>query len=385
MTVIRTCSLSDTPSRAPRTAALDIARGVAILGTLATNIWIFSHPGGLLGYLAEPTSAGAASWQVVVERVLQWASNGKFLGMLTLLFGVGLAIQIASTRRRGDRWPGRYHRRALVLLVDGLLHYLLVVEFDVLMGYACTSFVVAWLLLTSERAQRLVAVVCAGAHVALIAMLTWAIAGQPFESDPAAHLYRDGSWLDLVALRIDRGMLFRAEPILIGLLSIAMFLLGAQLWRAGLFRADGARLRSWSMGIGAAALPVDFALAMSGSSGLFVQRYVTAPLVALGLLALIAAVSLRRSPGRLGRASATVGRVALSAYMLQNLVASALFYGWGLNLGGVDAEWRLPVTVAAWLGISALMIVLASVWLRRFERGPLEWAMHAVVRGRTPR
>jgi uncharacterized protein len=35
-----------------RLAVLDVLRGIAILGTLGTNIWIFMYPGGLLGYLS---------------------------------------------------------------------------------------------------------------------------------------------------------------------------------------------------------------------------------------------------------------------------------------------------------------------------------------------
>ena len=32
-----------------RISVLDIARGIAILGTLATNVWIFTDPGGTSG------------------------------------------------------------------------------------------------------------------------------------------------------------------------------------------------------------------------------------------------------------------------------------------------------------------------------------------------
>jgi uncharacterized protein len=77
---------------------------------------------------------------VDLHRTRQLA-NGKFLGMLTLMFGVGLELQRRSARRRGRPWPGRYPWRASLLFLDGLLHYLLVVEFDILMGYAVTGAV----------------------------------------------------------------------------------------------------------------------------------------------------------------------------------------------------------------------------------------------------
>ncbi|HEV2929890.1 MAG TPA: hypothetical protein VGW74_14450 [Propionibacteriaceae bacterium] len=44
------------PSPVPREriSVLDVARGIAILGTRATNIWIFTDPGGIIGYLERP-------------------------------------------------------------------------------------------------------------------------------------------------------------------------------------------------------------------------------------------------------------------------------------------------------------------------------------------
>src|SRR5690606_41136368 len=67
-----------------------------------------------------------------------------------------------------------------------------------------------------------------------------------------------------------------------------------------------------------------------------------------------------------------VGRTALSCYGLQNVVASALCYGWGLGLAA-RLDWLRPWWVpVAWLAICALFTALATLWLRRFSRGPLE-------------
>jgi uncharacterized protein len=71
-----------------------------------------------------------------------------------------------------------------------------------------------------------------------------------------------------------------------------------------------------------------------------------------------------------------VGRTALSCYVLQNLLATAVCYGWGLGLAArFDGlrPWWVP---AAWAAISVTLAGLATLWLRRFDRGPLEAAWH---------
>ncbi len=367
---------------AARVSGLDIARGIAILGTLGTNIWIFSHPGGLLGQLGDPVGPGVPAWQVPIDLVLKQVANGKFLGLLTLMFGIGLAIQFDSTRRRGAAWPHGYLWRAAVLFVDGIVHYLLVVEFDVLMGYAVTGAVVACLLLTSPAAQRRWMIITASLHVLAVAFLTAGlIRGEAQLGRPIVgpSPYQTGSWWDLVVLRIDNVATFRFEAVFILGSSIALFLLGARLWRAGLFRTEGARLRRTLIIIGAVVLPFDLIFGSVFPQAFFAVRYVTAPLVSLGLLALIAGVTLRRAPGWWGRRMSELGRVALSGYVAQNLIASILFYGWGFGLNGIAPELRLPVTVLAWAAIGAIILILAHLWLRRFSRGPLEWLSAWVV------
>ena len=208
-----------------RLVGLDIARGIAILGTLATNIWIVSHPGGMLGYLDSPTTPGAAHWQHTLEAVLQHLANGKFLGLLTLMFGIGLAIQAQAAARRGRAWPGPYPWRAAILFLDGLLHYLLVVEFDVLMGYALTGAIAAHVIAGSPRAQRIWIGVTAGLHGLLVAWLTlglWLGEAGNLGGTPTPNPYRDGTWWDLVLLRIDNAALFRFEPVFLLLLGIAV-------------------------------------------------------------------------------------------------------------------------------------------------------------------
>ncbi|ROQ54973.1 uncharacterized protein EDF36_3445 [Rathayibacter sp. PhB152] len=360
-----------------RIDSLDIVRGVAIIGTLGTNIWLFSHPWGLLGMLSEPVTPGTSPGAQTVQLVLMALAQGKFLALLSLTFGIGLAIQHASAVRRGRRWPGRYLWRATLLLLDGAVNYVLIAEFDVLMGYAVTGAVVAWLLLTRPRTQRRTVVVLGALHVLLISALVALVATQPGagQGPTGRSPYADASFLGLALFRLQNTGVFRAEPVLIGVLSLAMFLLGAQLLRAGLFEEEGRRLRRRLMVLGALAAPVDLALGLTGSAaGLLAERYLAAPLVALGLLALLAELGLRRgSDGWVARRAREVGRVALSAYLLQNLLGGALFYGWGLGLAVTAAPWRVPVTIGAFVLIAAIVVLAAHLWLRRFAVGPVEW------------
>jgi hypothetical protein len=50
-----------------------------------------------------------------------FVTNGEFLGLLTILFGVGLEIQYRSALQRGLTWPVRYLWRSVLLFFEGSL------------------------------------------------------------------------------------------------------------------------------------------------------------------------------------------------------------------------------------------------------------------------
>jgi uncharacterized protein len=363
-----------------RIDVLDLLRGVAILGTLGTNIWLFTDPVGPAAVFAgQPPHASLTG---VVETGLRWLTNGKFLGLLTILFGIGLELQYRSSLRRGDRWPGWYLWRAALLLLEGLLHYLLVFEFDVLMGYALVAMIVAWLISRGERTVRTWMITVGTLHVAVVGLLTLGSTGTaPVPVMPGGPgLFSHGTWTQQVAARIEWAGLYRIEAVFIIPLGIVLFLLGSRLLRAGVLENSGRgamlRRRLMILGLGFAA-PLDLLVAFH-DRWFLVDRYLLAPLVALGLLGLVTTVAHRAAgaPGVRRRALSSVGRAALSCYVLQNLLATGLCYGWGLGLAvRLDAlrPWWVPL---AWAAISATMMTAAAWWLRRFSRGPLEYAWH---------
>ncbi|WP_445401307.1 DUF418 domain-containing protein [Streptomyces sp. LE64] len=382
--------------RKPRNPLLDVVRGVAILGTLATNVWIFASPGGEGALFTTAGETSFASFPDAVEGTVRLLANGKFLSLLTVLFGVGLAIQYASAARRGQPWPGRYRWRALFLFAEGTVHFLLVFAWDVLMGYAVTALLVAWLLTRSQRARNRVMWTAAGVHLALMAVLTAGLAAMGSEAgevDRAAErevidLYAHGGYPEQIGFRLDNVLFFRMEPVLSFALLVFLFLLGVRLFRAGAFGADdtGRRIRNrllgWGLGLG---LPLSVALPLAGSEFFLLDRYVVGPLTALGYLGLVGllvdrATRAGRAPGPLLRGLTNVGRTALSGYVLQNLLCMLAAYGIGLGLAHrLGEEWWPWWPLALWTVVCAVLMVGSTLWLRRFTAGPFEsvqrWAL----------
>lgn len=380
--------LTTRPATGRRIEVLDVLRGVAILGTLGTNIWFFTDPlGPVAGVSAQMDSLASG-----VEAALRFLANGKFLSVLALMFGVGLELQYRSAQRRGQRWPGWYLWRSALLLMEGLLHYVLLFEWDVLMSYAVTSVIAAYLIGRSDRVVHRWIIAVAALHTLAMTLITVGMifAPAPAEPQPTANqsnLFTDGSYLDQVTSRLDHMLLFRLEAIFIIPMSIVLFLLGSRLLRAGAFEdsAHGARLRVRLMVIGlGTGLPLNLLTALAGPEWFFLSRYVLPALVALGLLGLVTTLThrLRDVPGMLRHGFTAVGRAALSCYVFQNLVASVLCYGWGLGLAAKFDALRPWWVIGAWAAISVLVMVLATAWLRRFTRGPVElawnWAYHAL-------
>ncbi|WP_340683477.1 DUF418 domain-containing protein [Amycolatopsis coloradensis] len=369
-------------SRGGRISSLDLLRGVAILGTFGTNVFLFAHPGGPAGFFQDFVGT-ATTFAERAEVGLRVLTNGKFLALLTILFGVGLELQYQSARRRAAPWPGRYPLRAGILFLEGVAHFLLVFEGDVLMAYGLTSLLVAYLVGRNDRVVRNVVVVVGGTYVALLlaatALLvaTPEVSGEPAPVAPSAT----ASWPAQVAVRLNDFFLLRAEIVLIVPSAVVLFLLGSRLRRAGVFddTDKGARLRSRLLVLGfAVGLPLNVLTGFGGPDWLLVDRYLLPPLVAVGLLALVTHLTLRmrERPGAVRSGLIAVGRTALSCYVLQNLLAGALCYGWGLGLAERFADVRPWWIVGLWAFVGLTNIGFAVLWLRRFDRGPLELLMH---------
>jgi uncharacterized protein len=77
---------------------------------------------------------------------------------------------------------------------------------------------------------------------------------------------------------------------------------------------------------------------------------------------------------------ATVGRMPLTNYLLQTLLATFIFYGWGLGFWGrIGPALQLVLAIAIYF---VIQVPLSRWWLRRYALGPMEYVWRVLTYGR---
>jgi uncharacterized protein len=192
--------------------------------------------------------------------------------------------------------------------------------------------------------------------------------------DEANRVYATGGFGDIWTISLDELPLWLPLHEYIFPRTVGLFFLGAFAWRSGMFK-DLGRFKS-QLAIGAVVgIGVGGALTtMQGAGG----RIATVVL-ALGYAS--AVLALTQSP-RVGRALmvfAPLGKMAFTNYIMQSLVFSAIFFGWGLGLyGKLGPAMALLIGVAVYVG----QMFFSAWWLGRFRYGPLEWLWRTLMYGR---
>ncbi len=386
-----------------RIEVIDILRGVALLGILLMNMEALSGPIDLAFTGIDPHWQGADRWADALIYVLV---QGKFFTLFSLLFGAGFAIMAQRAEAARREFTPFYLRRSAGLLLIGLCHALLVWSGDILVLYALMSLP---LLAFREAPPRwlpalgvLTYLFSAALMVTMGLVINMAVQSEPGNTalaEAAAagqravelqrQAYAHGSWTDAVVQRVHDMRVNLGGMLVVGPEVLGMFLIGAGLARSGAFSAPerfDAMYRRLRWGAGPAGLVLmlvsahwvpyvapgtftpasGFAYALSSVAGL---------LMCLGYLAWI--VHLR---ARL-RWLAPVGRMALTQYIVQSLVGTWVFYGYGLGaFESLPRAWQIPFALV----LFALQVVFAQIWLRHFRFGPLEWLWRAITYGRWP-
>ena len=82
---------------------------------------------------------------------------------------------------------------------------------------------------------------------------------------------------------------------------------------------------------------------------------------------------------RIWKAFSCVGKLALTNYLVQSLLCTLFFYGYGMGYYGRLTQWELYFIVAE---IVVVQIVFSVLWLRYYTYGPAEWLLRRLSYGK---
>lgn len=380
-----------------RIAALDVIRGVAVMGILVANLPAFGLPDA--AYFSPVAWGGTGPADRAVWAINFVAVEGKMRGLFSFLFGASMLLVIDRAEAAGED-PARVHyARMGWLFAIGLVHAYLIWWGDILSHYALVGAVAFLFTGLSVRLLVLVGAMLVGVQLligALIGLAAFMPGGSGladvFGTPPRAELAAE-----LTALRgsLAQGIAYRAatntDPLQL-LMATGAETLGYMLWgmaglRSGLLTGgwERARYGRWAAAALAVGWPIYALLAWMIVARGFDWRF-----VALGSLALsvparpvlivgyACLVMLAMRPGGwLTERAAAAGRAAFTNYLGTSVLMTAIFYGWGLGLfgriGRAEMYWLVPI---AW----GLMLLWSKPWLDRYRHGPLEWLWRSLAR-----
>ncbi|MFQ6391311.1 DUF418 domain-containing protein [Priestia aryabhattai] len=369
-----------------RIRSLDILRGLAILGTLGTNIWLFAYLGDVNYIFTFTHSEWWLSGDDFLRILFLSLINGKLLGLLAIMFGVGLELKYQQSKRLSRLWSGRYIWISSILLMEGFLHFTFVLEYDILMSYAVTAIIVSFIVKMRKGLIRITMISVAVIHLVFIFIIFLGVLSNPAGdglvaiSQEVMNLYQNGTWINQIQYRLLHFWELRTEAIFAIPFNIFMFLTGVLLVRVGAFQSDanGRNMRKRMMKVGLlVGLPLNLLLFIPGGYFDFPVRYVFAPILSVGYIGAISLLIEKSQTFSLWGVLEKVGRMSLSCYVIQNILSSILFYGWGFGFGGHPRSYTV---ISIWILVCLFQMLFATLWLRYFTMGPMEVARKGLTK-----
>jgi uncharacterized protein len=382
-----TASLAGPIAPSDRIAAIDSARGIALFGVMAINVVTVFRVS-----IFEQFLRGGGDG-TPLDRTLHWilmvGVDLKAFALFSLLFGIGLAIQHDHLSANSRRLALLVRRLAFLMLI-GAAHLVLLWNGDILFEYAIAGFVVLPFLFCRLRILTL-------AGAALLAVFVASSFLPPIASLPsrawmtqtvaeAARVYGSGGFAEVLAFRVRELPGFLPLHLSMFPRTVALMLIGAAAWRAGLF-GKGARANRSLPLVAVFGLLVGGILAVAHESrwlpmgwraDLSVER-LGAVLLACGYGAAIVWLANRPATRPWVAWAAPMGRMAFTNYLMQSVIFGWLFYGYGLGLFG---KLGVAAALALGTGVYILQVVVSALWLQRFLYGPVEWLWRSAMYAR---
>lgn len=331
------------------------------------------------------------TWNELAKTAVLWLAAGKFMPIFSLLFGIGLALQEKRAIARGRAFGPFICWRMGLLVAAGVIHGILLWPGDILALYGLLGLLSPILIKRSVHTLLLLAIVLSLTSIGLLAFLTISYVSQPQMTndlrsvvDEWISAYQNASLPYMVALRIQEWKFVWVSTWFSNISHASLFFV------LGLALGKSTKLETWlSPGFKVGRLFIFSVVLAAGVSLAAVKRAYGHPggdllpnlstylgvligswILSWGYIAGFARLYHRSAGSWLMQGFACVGRLSLTNYLLQSLIANVLFMPFGFGLYG-----RVPFSegLALSVVIFVLQMIFSRWWLSRYQSGPAEY------------
>ncbi|SDN08687.1 DUF418 domain-containing protein [Siphonobacter aquaeclarae] len=418
-------------TQAERIVLLDTLRGVALLGILLMNIPVFAMP-EYYEWQFDRNPSDPSYW---VSAIIEIVFSGKMRALFSIIFGAGILLFTASKESDGMNPTGLFYRRMIWLTLFGLADaHLLLWGGDILYFYGLIGMIAYWFRKLPARylvwATPLVA-------IAGIATDAWYAYGHqqkrlayneavaierrhqpltpaqqaakkewmdleklflPSNEEAAAHTATMRSTYSAIAAYL-RPLTWETQStyLLITIWDpLGLMLLGMALFKWGFLTGSlssrtyrKTALYGYLVGLPLAAIDHFYYFGRFHSQAEIIHRLETSwfewvdtfyeiQRISLTVAHISLIILLIRSgiAAKLWRRLAAVGQLAFTNYVMQSVICTLLFFGYGFGWYARLEYYQLYyVVVAIWI----FQLIISPLWLQSFRFGPLEWVWRCLT------
>ena len=394
-----------------RIESIDVLRGFALLGILIMNISSFAMPS--MAYFS-PVVYDINPLNHIIYSITHIIADQKFMAIFSMLFGASTILFINSVKKRGKSTLLLFYSRNFWLLILGWIHSSYLWYGDILFIYALCAFFLFFFKNITPKKQFIL-----GCLIYLIPTFSnyatyeyvidhldqaekdviikhWNPSNDVLQQEIDA--YR-GSYKEQVQYRaqmwssseynkgssiggIGAGIIGLSLILDLFCRSFGMMLIGMACFSWGVFsntltKTFYKKLVIYGFGIG---LPLSMIGLFFNYSFDWDWKYIqflgrspnniATPFIAFGYIGIIM-LWIRKGSFRIFQEKLrSIGKTALTAYLIQTVIATFIFYGIGLGLFGyVNRAYQLVIMFFIWF----VLIKLCPMWVSKYHYGPVEW------------
>ena len=368
-----------------RIEVVDALRGFSLLGILIANMLSFQYANVTLEAVGPDTwwDKGAFYFtKILVE--------GSFYPIFGFLFGYGIILFVRSLENRELKMRGPLWRRAIGLMVLGILHIVFVWDGDILLTYGSALLIFMLFLKRKVKTILIWSVTLIVLTIPLLLMEEEFLQLTLTETKEMAAVFSSGAYWDVVQQRI---LGWTEMPVVVMVITLLL--------TVGFFSVFSFFIIGPFVLLGMAAAKVNFFTNIEDKVGLLKRLSLLIPiglalkasvlwahpvgkvlngtgayLLAIGYIAAFTFIFVSVRESNLSQAFVNLGRLSLTNYLMQSIICTTIFYGYGLGFFG---ELGVALGLVIAVVLYSLQLLLANVYAQRFSIGPVEWVLRKFV------